>query len=71
MFDEGVVEEVKREVEALLGERYPEVLKATEEMVFGKREAWGKMKEYAAKEMEAGRGNPFDKALAGGKVSTA
>ena len=57
LFDEGVVEEVKRDVEALLGERYPEVLKTTEEMVFGKR--------------EAGRGNPFNKAAACEKGPTA
>lgn len=65
VFEEGVVEEVRAEVRELLGERYPEVLKTVEEVVFETTDGWGKMREYVKKEVEAGRGNPFLKCSLG------
>lgn len=64
-FEEGVVEEVRGEVGALLGGRYPGVLETMEEMIFKRKDGCGKIREYINKEVEAGRGNPFSK-FAGG-----
>ncbi|KAK1830962.1 hypothetical protein QBC39DRAFT_382747 [Podospora conica] len=66
LFDEGVVEEVRGEVRGLLGERYPGVLGEVEGVLFSRREGLEKMREYARKEVEEGRGNPFGRGCKGG-----
>lgn len=59
------MEEVRGEVEALLGERYPGVLERMEEMIFRRKDGCGMIRDYINKEVEAGRGNPFAKCAGG------
>jgi len=59
LFDPVTADEVHRELKELLAGKYPEIWKLTEDTVFGKQEAWPKLKEFALKQIAEGRGNPF------------